>query len=110
MTPLRVFGVLSLEAPSNVGWCPPYRKGGVVRFNVERFAINCFRGATKHTELVWVDKAGAVGMDANSLWNSCAELTQTPTSLLGDGVYILDRLKGLVRATLVGVVRQCQRP
>eukprot|EP00966_Prymnesium_polylepis_P130310 3013876-Prymnesium_polylepis.2 len=84
--------------------CPPYRNGGVVPFNVERFAMNFFRGAIKHTELVWVEKVGAVGLDANLLWNTCAELTQPPTSLLGHVVYILDRLKGLFRATLVGVV------
>eukprot|EP00966_Prymnesium_polylepis_P279364 6453973-Prymnesium_polylepis.2 len=65
--------------------------------------MNGFGGAIKHTEFVWVQKV-ALGLDGNLLWNTCAELTQPLTSLLGDVVYILDRLKGLLRATLVGVV------
>ena len=47
-----------------------------------------------------MEKVGAVGLDANLLWNTCAELSQgqpptsLPWSLLGDVVFLLYRLKG----------------
>ena len=93
-----------------VGCCPPYRNGGVVSLDIDGFFLDRFCAAAfEHTQLVRVRKVGAVGVDANLPWNTSAELSQSTTSLFGDGVYVLQRLKLCCRSALVGVERACQR-
>ena len=109
----NAFGVSSQQPPSQwvvrVGCCPPYRKGGVVFLDIDRLSLDRFCAAFEHTQFVRVRKVGTVGVDANLPWNTSTELTQSTTSLPGDGVYLLQRLKFYCRSTLIGVESERQR-